>query len=81
MASSASTSSSSAWPRFACRPWPITDQSALFSLVKFYRVAQARGVKPIIAELGTASEVELQAKTLKSLKTLRDELSDRRREA
>ncbi len=25
---------------------------------------------PLIAELGTASEVELQAKTLKSLKTL-----------
>ena len=29
----------------------------------------------LIAELGTASEVELQAKTLKSLKTLREELS------
>ena len=26
----------------------VTDQSALFSLVKFYRAAQARGVKPII---------------------------------
>lgn len=35
----------------------VTDQSALFSMVKFYRAAQARGIKPIIgADLWLAGE-------------------------
>ena len=35
----------------------VTDQSALFSMVKFYRAAQARGIKPIIgADLWLAGD-------------------------
>jgi len=35
----------------------VTDQNALFSMVKFYRAAQARGIKPIIgADLWLAGE-------------------------